>query len=254
MATCEVTNFPWEHSLWARPMRPLLDEGKPIGEVVILCLDAPGIDLWPICAVTHTSKDRLVAWPILPPNVASQAVAIDHITLELSSGKIHGTGFRADGRRRVTTNPWRLHEFRKNGLTFWFRLVVRFSVLKTQGLHVERQVKFPASDDARRQQEFARYGQNLDIVGVPLPSANPQGDCVLCSICLVSGESPVLNEDIFLCGGIDNFVESWQDGTLFAAAYRDTFVGEKRLLVATACPPGRAAEDVVVGLARKDDS
>lgn len=131
MVKRRMTSIPDEHSLWVRPMRQLLDDGKPVGQITMLSLSPVADGALPFCAVAYTSKNRLVAWPILPSNPGTVSFPLDHITLEFPSGKMHVTGFDPDGKRHAVSQSWRLQEFPKNDLAFWFRLVVRRSLIES---------------------------------------------------------------------------------------------------------------------------
>lgn len=245
------TSIPDEYSLWVRPMRQLLDDGKPVGQITMLTLSRATDGALPFCAVAYTSRNRLIAWPIMPPNPEFVTFPLDHITLEFPSGKMHATGFNANGKREAVSQSWCLQEFQENHLAFWFRLVVRNTLIESQELEVERLMKSPTSDIERRKQEFARYGQSLRIVDVPLPSSEPEGDYILCSFFLADpDDEPKITSDIFLCGGVDEQIEGWAEGTTFEVTGKRLPVGPKHLAIATACPPGQFKQDVAVAFPR----
>lgn len=113
-------------------------------------------------------------------------------------------------------------------------------------------MKSPTTDVERRKNEFARYGQSMRLINVPLPPCKPEGDYVLCSFFLIEADvEPQITSDIFLCGGVDEAIEDWPDGTTFGMTEKKFPVGSKHLLVATACPPGRFKQEVAVGFPRK---
>ena len=57
-----------QSSLWVRPIRQLLDSGKPIGQLTVLAFRGEGTGAYPFGVLTHTDKQRVVFWPVLPRN------------------------------------------------------------------------------------------------------------------------------------------------------------------------------------------
>ena len=90
-----------DSSLWLRAIGQLTRHGKPLGQAVALVFKAPDLDPLPFGIVTATENNRLVFWPTLPSGLdmpCGDIKAVDHITLELPSGKSHATGYKANSR------------------------------------------------------------------------------------------------------------------------------------------------------------
>jgi hypothetical protein len=253
-----------DSSLWLRPLRLLLDRGKPPGEMTVLAFRLPDTGSLPFGVLTHTKRNRVVFWPVLPKD--AQAVAedgslnvIDHLTLELPSQKTHLTAFNADGRRvhRAAADfghnePWRLHRFEGTGLAFWFSMLARCCVLRDQDDIVQRRVAAPLSDVERRQKEVARYASFLKIVDVPLPPIESEPTYVFCVVYYVVDASVELklSSEMFLLTDVDSQITGWPDGTEFLIKPFRLSFRQVEFVIATACPPGQLRGDVILGLPR----
>jgi len=243
------TSIPTEKSLLFRAMRPLLDDGSPVGPLTLLGIKSGReCGAYPFFALALTKKGRLVAWPVLP-NVKGM-FDIDHITLELSNGRLHRTCFNANGEREATTVGWRVQEFPSANVDLCLNFIIRSAVIEAQELVIERWMKSPTPEDAeRRKLEFVRFAQNLRVVDVNAPPA--EGDYLIGSFLLHRDPSTAPNviPEWLFASKVDNEIDGWLNGT-FAVGVTKAQVGAVNLLVAVARPPGRARSDVVIGFPR----
>src|SRR5262245_30409057 len=84
----ENDNLGADSSVFLRPMRRLLQEGAPPGELIPLFVSLPSNEARPFGALTCTSRNRIIFWPVLPRNADMIAAegkvgVFDHVTLEL---------------------------------------------------------------------------------------------------------------------------------------------------------------------------
>jgi hypothetical protein len=250
MARNKSTTIPTEHSLWVRPMRPLLDDGSPVGPVVMVTVKLGDAGSFPFCAITLTRNCRLVAWPILPS--AAGAWNIDHVTLELPSRRMHCTYFKSNGQRDAISDHWKAHEISHANVDLWFNFIIRKSVIERQDLVIERWMKSPTPQDAeRRKAEFVRFAQNIRHTEVNVPSNADGGDYFIGAFLFHKDPTkpPDIVPELLLAGNVNTEIEGWPDGT-FAVAVTGVRVEASNLLVAMANPPGRANTDVVIGFPR----
>jgi hypothetical protein len=233
--------------------------------MTVLVFDDAQTGKYPFGVLTHTKKNRIVFWPVLPKNADMVAAkgkvgVIDHITLELPNEKTHVTAYDAAGlpSRSVATDfghreAWRLHRFEGSGLAIWFTLLVKWSTLMDQETTVQRCMKAPNPTEAeRRKQEFTRHAAQLKIIEVPLPHSVKTPEYVYCAVYLVTGSEQEINmkSDIFLYGDVDSQVDGWPAGTVFEIQPMKLPYESIQFLIATACPPGTMRCDVVLGFPR----
>ncbi len=250
-----------DSSLWLRPLRQLLKNGKPVGQVLALTVSPMNHMRLPFGMISQTRKDRLIFWPLLPPGVNMTCVGeridvIDHITLELSKERIHTTAYRADGQSVHTTNAWGTHYLPNRIFRLWFLLLVRISVLQKQDMAVQRHVRGPVTDKKRRADEFAAYVRRLKFLNVPLPAHPAEQDYIYFGLYLASDSammSDQLAAPILPTGTVDAQIEGWDDGSVFEITGLRFPLDTLTICVAAACPPGRLTTDVSVGLPRREN-
>lgn len=261
----ENDDFGAQSSLWFRPLRQLLERGKPTGAMTVLAFRRAEAAAYPFGVLTHTKKNRIVFWPVFPTNMEMVAVdgkidIIDHVTLELPSEKTHFTAYDAAGKplRRSAADfghrqAWRLQRFEGHGLAVWFTILVRWSVLLEQDTAVQRCIHTRTAAEAEHiKQAFTRHAAQLNVIDVPLPSGENSPEYVYCTVYLVTDPDREINltTDIFLHGDIDSEVDGWPDGKIFEIQPMKLRYEQTQFVIATACPPGRMRREVVLGFPR----
>lgn len=85
-------------SVFFRPTRPLLERGSPLDPTMFVHVKTPDRESLPLCSIAVTRAPQLILWPVLPLQLSSWAKNdsdrrrfIDHLTLDLRSGKTHST-------------------------------------------------------------------------------------------------------------------------------------------------------------------
>jgi hypothetical protein len=252
-------------SLWFRPLRQLLEDGKPPSEVTVLTFRDMQTGAYPFGVLAHTKNNRIIFWPVLAKNadmvagVGKEGV-IDHITLELPSEKFHVTAYDATGEPSHCEaadfghrQAWRLQRFEDSGVALWFTLSVKWSTLVDQETAVQRLAKAPnAADAKRREQIFRQYAAKIKIVDIPLPTGVTAPEYVYCNVFYVTEpeEEIKLTPNIFLLGDINAVVDGWTDGT-FEIQSKRLLCEQTQFLIATACPPGTVRREVFLGFPRQ---
>ncbi len=255
-----------QSSLWIRPMRQLLDSGKSIGQLTFLAFRGQDTGAYPFGVLTHTKKQRVVFWPVLPLDAdmiaAEGKVGVaDHITLELANRKTHVTAYDVHGQashfRAVDfghKQAWRLHENKGSGLALWFTMLVRWSVLLDQETAVQRCTEAPTPAEAERRKElFASIAARMKVIDVPLPKSVTSPEYVYCAVYVVTdadGEV-TFSDGLFPSGHVDTAVDGWPDGSELEIQPMRLRYEHAQYVVATSCPPGRAQQDVMIGLHRR---
>jgi len=177
------------------------------------------------------------------------AVAIDHFTLELNSGKSHCTWFKQGGKRDHYRDTWRLSRL-SDGIDLWFLFATKLSILGLQVGSFEFSVTSPKSDDERRTAEFIKFAEQCKQTLIEVPQKLT--DTVLCFVSLMDDKSRLtpdsLRESFRLEGYLNDIVIGWPDGTVPTAATIVEFEG-LTLLFAVISPPGELANDFVVNFA-----
>lgn len=195
----ENDNIGAQSSLCVRPIRQLLDSGKPIGQLTVLAFRGQDTGSYPFGVLTHTKNQRVVFWPVLPLDadmIAGEGKkgVVDHITLELANKRTHTTAYNAKGQASHIKaadfghdEAWRLQEFEGSGLALWFTMLVRWSVLLDQELAVQRCVQAPTPAEAeRRKGVFASIAARMKVMDVPLPKSTTKPEYVYCAVYFVT--------------------------------------------------------------------
>lgn len=236
------------YSPWFRPLRQLVEEGKPVGQVTVLWGGEAKEDRIPFGLV---EKRKLVCfWPIVPPNAemscASISTPIDHITLDVGSGCSHITYFSEDGERNHFHGGHRLVDYPESGVKYWFSMFIRWSVLDRQDRRPELHAVFPNSDATRRESEAVKYAQSMRHHPILMPPRHPDGDYLYSHIFVRTDERKPLSptpEMLLLNRDTDDTVVGWHDGVV-GIQFDSVDVGDTRLVIASTCPPGRLIEDM----------
>ncbi len=258
----EHDNIGSDSSLWLRPLRQLLKQGKPIGPIVALTVSPIEQLKLPFGMLAQTEKNRLIFWPILPPNAkvmcAGKNVDVfDHITLEFPSEKIHVTAYDADGQPIHLVRDWKTHHFSDCDLTLWFILLVRVSILRQQDMAVQRRVKAPTTDKERRVNEFISYAKNLSMSNVSLPPQETEYEYIYFVLYLAPDsitENQFSRMILPTDSSMDSQIEGWRNGHVHQMAVSKLTFGQRTICVAAACPPGELRTDVIFGFPRRINS
>ncbi len=244
-ARAELPDVSPHVSVFWKPLRCLLEEGKPIDPVTVLFYDLGDGKRLPFAAVAKTPGDRLILWPAWDASEPGesedgQAFPIHHATLELANGRTHFTYFGAGGQRLHEDCGWELASF-KGGLQLW--LVSAFSVglLEQQVGALEQKVRVPEiNDPKRREREFARYAAEMKSVDLQTPPL--RGNCLVSVIHLMpdsAGFRGPIEPAHFPMGSFWNdWIDGWADGDSFQIAPTGVNVGGVNLIVLTAAPLG----------------
>lgn len=178
------------NTIWFRPIRTLLDAGVPAMPITYLMIDVAGERAYPIGALCKTRKRRLIFWPLLTTRLRSMVEEdelIDHMTLELASGRSHRTGYKEQ-------EPWRGDSESKivpvdnHPLSFWFANGVDWNTIRHEPMMAEVWATTPKPDEERRKQEFTKFAEKAVFISLPFLSRPPGESFVLSYFYLVQGD------------------------------------------------------------------
>lgn len=252
----EHDNVGSDSSLWLRPLRQLLKDGKPVGKAIVLTVSLTEQQRLPLGVLSQTKANRIIFWPTLPRNIriacAGETIDVfDHVTLELPSEKIHVTAYNNNGQAIHKRRAWRVHHFSDCTLILWFMLLVRISILRQQDMAVQRRVKMPTTDKDRRVNEVSRYTNTLAFRNVILQPCDKQDDFIYCAFYLAPGSftKDQFSPSVVHTNSLVSEIEGWSDGNQFHTVISLLKLGQQTICLATSCPPGRLrpGSDVSVG-------
>lgn len=233
-----------------RPLRLLHAKGRPPEPVTLLSVQAKSEIAVPLAVLCHTRGNRHILWPAVPAHAKFESEngtisAIDHVTLE--NERTHFTSFTESHDRKHEDHDWRLAEL-VPGIRLWLLLAAKHGELTKECAIYEGIIRSPVTDAARRNREFVKFAQAMQTVIVPFTEM--QGDYIAASICILR-DSPQPGDDFtkaFPMGAWwDDWIEGWADGSRFPTAPVIFPVGNLRLLVMIACPPGRIRNNFYLG-------
>lgn len=179
------------NTIWFRPIRTLLDSGVPAMPITYLLIDVATDRSHPIGALCKTERDRLIFWPLLTTRSRSAVrpeELIDHITLELASGRTHRTGYGVQG-------SWHDHLKSKivpvdtHPLSFWFANGVDWNTIRHEPLQAQAWAKTPKADEERRKEEFKRFASKAVYRRFPGQTRPPGESFLLSYFYLVHGDA-----------------------------------------------------------------
>jgi hypothetical protein len=232
----------------------LFDKGTPLPHMTLLACKIPSASTHLLGCITQTGKDRLIFWPPLPKDTqllsadGRQGVT-DHVTLELFNRKSHVTSFNAAGQRNHHRNEWILDVHEECSLSLWFSLVVPFSVLREQDHAMNVGVPMPRTDARRRVEEFKRCTATCRVETLSPVPHEFVGDYLFCLLYVQTGtELTDRGLHLNLCQqDLDKFVTGFRDDVPVAFSPTPLLVGDSRVIVYSAAPPGTATNDVMCG-------
>lgn len=251
----EHDNIGPDSSLLLRVIGQLIRQGKPLGQVVMLAFKPPEGDPLQFGMVTATENNRLVFWPALPSGAdmpCGEIKAVDHITLEFPSEKMHATGYDANGDPVHDTQAWKLQHHPGSDVVLWFTLLVKTRVLQEQPTAVQRKVATPATDKQRRVDVLTRFAERLKFTHVAVPDTSDAGDYIAAAVYLATGPVSKINfsDFVFPANLMATEVSGWPDGE-FQIGRAKMPIGTRTLAVAAARPPGTLKAEVAIGLPRR---
>jgi hypothetical protein len=243
-----------ESSFWRRSMRILFDHGKPLSPMTLLACRIPPGSTHLFGCVTQTAKGRLVFWPPLPRAVPLLSAdgrrgVTDHVTLELANRTSHVTSYNAAGKPNRHRDGWVLDGRGGCSLSLWFTLFVPFSILREQDHAVTVNVPMPATDTGRRVEEFTKYAASCPVETLEPPPHEFSGDYLYCMFYLQTGEE-LTTEGLQVNPrqqGLDGLVAGFRDDVPIASSTKGLQVGDSRVIILSAAPPGTATADVMCG-------
>lgn len=245
-------------SLWLRPMRYLFEKGSPLPKPTFLTVPTSGNDGLPFGALAETENNRLLFWPAMPRDLEmlsedGKMGATDHVTLKLSNNTIHVTSFNAAGERSHHSDGWRLRQFCDRGVAYWFSFLIKWSVLEEWDRQPEVRLKMPPTDTQRRTDLFAAQAKSLQIHPVVLPPGGRHGDYLFCAFYLHTDVSlPCeIAPEMLVLGDINKPVSGWLDESSSTIQPQTFDVGESRLTIAVASPPGTLRQSAEFGFPKR---
>lgn len=168
-------------SIWFRPIRALIQKGVPAMPITVLLIDVEDDVSYPIGALCRTQRGRLILWPLKNTGVRNSPErerVMDHVTLEIASGKTHQTGYNG-------TEPWReniasIEPVDGQPMSFWLANVVDWSTIRREPKRPGIWVTSPTADQQRRKRELANYGRQLRMHRLSI-ARRPSSDSFLLS-------------------------------------------------------------------------
>lgn len=245
-----------DSSLWLRPLRQLLRDGKPLGDNVALTVIVGGGMCWPLGMFTETKKNRLVFWPVWPSGLdmtcdAGGPRTFDHTTFEFPSEKIHVTGYDERQEPVRGDRTYRARHYPDSNLAMWFELLIQTRVLRQQETAVQRRVRMPSADKDRRLNEVAQYSKALRFWDVQLPERETEYDYIYMRVYVAP--EPITRADLptsvvdFDPRALREVIDGLPDSgaTLLNAASRT--LRQRTICVVVGCPSGKLRDGVCVG-------
>jgi hypothetical protein len=207
--------------------------------------------------VLYTGKNVVSFWPAFP-NGTDMTRQVDHVTLSLSSGKSHCTGFDLAGNRYQVHGKrasWPLHTFTDSPVQLWFPLYMQWSVLQQQELTIQRRVDCRSEAGKMRiQQMFIKCIeaiQNPIVVKLPPTMSEPR-QYVLCNVYYATKriEGEQFLPDMLVTPDASHIVDGWTDHNVLFNPTMATR-GDHTFIFAAACPAGVLATATLIGLPKR---
>lgn len=249
-----------EHTIWFRPYRQLLEDGKPVGPVTALHFELDGTRTNAFAAIQTTPSCNMVFWPTTAApwfdSEGAQHPRVDHITITPSNGKMHFTGFDGNGSRahwNCEGNPVPVGD---GALQFCFGFAVRWQHLESQIREMEIKVPFPTADHDRRIAEYREALSKLTQQFLALPESNSRGDYGVCLVYMgaASGEDTQFGPE-HIPGGFEQLVNDYDGGTRVRwLGYTQNDPDSRKFMLVIGAPPGKLKGDTAIMFGRRKDS
>jgi hypothetical protein len=176
--------------------------------------------------MTLTKANRLICWPVLPDRVCApeeedKLRLTDHVTLELGSRRkrSHSTEFDPLGGKHHHARRWKICSFEQNGVSLWFGLAVRLSVVESQVLERHQWIRMPLRHKEKRIDEFRKFFERLTFVDANIPKKyDEQSDSVIALVYVVDAQEVKLSEDLF--HALNQWPEEFWDGVRDPMAFK----------------------------------
>lgn len=240
---------------WWRSMRVLFQEGRPLQPHVRLVAlpttnESALFGVLGKTQVQSSDRHRLIYWLPLPkglpePTPEHPHIIIDHITLELWSGKSHPTWYCHDGQSASPNESrgWKLQPVEGQGFSHWFTMMIQHSVLDEQDVEVEVNVTSPTvKESERRVQEFVKHAQESQLGRVDLPPMPHAGNYICCSFFVRTDDRAVDYNGLVRCMAQ---IPWWENVTVDDSCKEAPLtrgstinVGGTEVVTVTACPGG----------------
>jgi hypothetical protein len=253
-------------SMFLRPIRQLLDCGKPVPPMTGLCVVTPS-GSYPFGMLARTGGGWLCFWPIVPQR-GSMVGVIDHVTLSLHAGKTFGvshvTGYDVAGKSEHEGSSdydrkqhWRLQSFDGTGAALWLLLLVRWDTIMGQELKVEKLLHAPNDrEKQRRIEKIGEYIGQIQWVDIPLPPVTDASHFLYFTLCLNTNPNLDWKPSPAMYSAVDASVQvdGWSPEDNFGALSKRIMVGDQEVVVSVSCPPGQLRPDVFLGLPSRRES
>lgn len=250
-----------ESSLLLRLMRRLIADRKPPGLVTPLAFTVDGRPIGHFGAL-YTGRDRICFYPAYPSGT-DMTKQVDHITLEISSGKSHATRYDAEDKPHRFTpegRAWRLSQFPSSPIALWIQYLMRWDTIHKQDALLQRSVdgKSPAGAE-HAEAAFIEYAKGIQQpIGVPVyPTSHSPPNYALCML-YYAGSHP--HEDLkfepamFNSDGLAKSITGFDPEVIVniqAVAFNR---GGHSFIAVAACPPGEMNDSAVFGFPYKGTS
>jgi hypothetical protein len=245
-------------SVLLRPLRQLLKERNPPGDVTML-LFGQGEKLTNPFGALYTGHDRVCFWPTYPKGT-DMTTAQDHLTLDVQSGKSHWTRFDANGKKhqiKGTGTSWKLHKFPDSTLAWWFQLVLRWDVLADQPMKVSAEGEAPSQAAGEViTEQLHKYAEGIaSPIVVPLPTTQlTEPSCVLLQAFISSdpAHKSAFRPDMYITSYAADKLVGADASAEFPIRAIDVSRGSYKFYFAVGCPRAASTVDVSVGMPKKE--
>ncbi|MEX0777912.1 MAG: hypothetical protein WD042_19595 [Phycisphaeraceae bacterium] len=237
----------WHHEidtgLWFRPFRQLLQDGKPVGEIVALQFAKDGQMTNAFGALQITRGNHIVFWPactgtLHQDGAGGHPFSVDHISVNVRNCSIHFTGFNSNGLRTHRSTGKQVVEMADGRLSFCFGFAVQWSVLESQPTEQNIAVPFPNTDRVRREQEYRKALSQLKLIPLPLPHPSGAGNFGLCPFYICNGSGDEVPFGANCVPRLNQIAKNWPGDSVVLYQGMKQPIGDKMLLLAFASPPG----------------
>lgn len=248
-------------AIWFRPIRGLLLDGKRIDPTAYFHVQLPDGTWATLGAMSVTTRGRAIYRPVMPlksPRQPTQPdvtrAPIEHLTLEMASGKWHSTMYDFTGRKVATAFSGRAITIRDQDACAWFACGVSIDDLRRERDGGRVLARAPGGDRVRREEEFKSFVREMKNVSIPIPDG--PADPVFVYYAVILCRTPIR---LRLFGELADFVRATMKGMLIAPDPVDAplkfGVGraqlrDRHVFVVVACPNAKLRESGLIAVAR----